>query len=65
MLKLGEAWVEVKKDFEIMGVSPIGVDGQTIQALTHNFRKWSLYIKEAQQELLVRKKENVCVQSIN
>lgn len=63
-LKLGEAWVELNRDFEKTGIRPLAIDSEMIGLLIHRFHKWALHIKTVQETLLRKDAENVYIFSV-
>ncbi|CAH1105261.1 unnamed protein product [Psylliodes chrysocephalus] len=55
-LKCGEAWEEIKYEFEQMEFEPLSVDVSIIESLIERTHKWGRVLKESQEELLYLKK---------
>lgn len=51
-LKLGQVWVEIAEFFEQSGITPLGMDGQTIFLITQRYHMWSKMAKERQDIIL-------------
>ncbi|GJQ70255.1 hypothetical protein Trydic_g22699 [Trypoxylus dichotomus] len=56
-LKLGEIWVELKRDMEVAGIRPLVYDLETISTMVRRFYKWSLFIRNAQKQLVFKQKK--------
>lgn len=57
--KLGEAWCEINKDLQTLGLHPMAIDGQIIETLIRKHYHWSMQVKEIQEEVLKRKNKEV------
>ncbi|XP_012288237.1 uncharacterized protein LOC105703988 [Orussus abietinus] len=58
-LKQGEAWIEVAKYLEQVGIVPLGMDGEVMFLMIQRHRGWGAFIKNRQEKVLqdARKKE--------
>ncbi|XP_053971100.1 uncharacterized protein LOC128872444 isoform X1 [Hylaeus volcanicus] len=60
-LKLGQAWVEIARYFEQVGITPLGMDGQTIFLMIQQYYSFGVMIKERQKRImeLVKREEEI------
>lgn len=58
-LKLGEAWIELKEEFERKSISLTSMDHKGILALTERATKLAQYLQSVQNEILQTAKEKV------
>ncbi|KRT86078.1 hypothetical protein AMK59_1996, partial [Oryctes borbonicus] len=56
-LKLGEIWVELKKDMEVAGIRPLAYDLEIISTMVRRYYKWSVFIRNAQEKIVQKQKK--------